>query len=142
VPLLKEYASKEKTALAGRKILVIDDESDARELISRILTYCKATVIAAPTATEGLELLKSERPDVVISDVSMPDKDGYEFINEIRQLSPENGGNTPAVALTAFARADDVTKAISAGYQKHLCKPVDSFELIRVINQLVGGPDR
>ncbi|PTR16581.1 signal transduction histidine kinase [Nitrosospira sp. Nsp2] len=139
LPLLKEYDTEKKAALAGRKILVIDDEADARELINRILIYCKANVITAATATEGLELLKREKPDVVISDVSMPDKDGYQFINEVRQLTLENGGNIPAIALTAFARADDMTKAISAGYQKHLCKPVDSHELITAINQLVGG---
>jgi CheY-like chemotaxis protein len=139
LPLLKEYSDEKKVLLAGRKILVIDDEADARELINRILTYCKASVITAATAKEGLELLKREKPDVIISDVSMPDKDGYQFINEVRQLSPENGGRTPAVALTAFARADDMAKAISAGYQQHLCKPVDSYELITAINHLVDG---
>ena len=137
IPRLKELGSDKKTELSGKKVLVIDDEADARELISRILTYCKASVITAATAREGLELLKREKPDVIISDVSMPDQDGYEFISEVRQLSPENGGSTPAVALTAFARADDMAKAISAGYQKHLCKPVDSHELITAINQLV-----
>ncbi len=137
IPRLKELGSDKKTELSGKKVLVIDDEADARELIGRILTYCKASVIMAATAREGLELLKREKPDVIISDVSMPDQDGYEFISEVRQLSPENGGSTPAVALTAFARADDMAKAISAGYQKHLCKPVDSHELITAINQLV-----
>jgi len=139
LPLLKEYSGEKKAALAGRKILVIDDEADARELINRILIYCKASVITAATATEGLELLKREKPDVIISDVSMPDKDGYQFIHEVRQLSPENGGRIPAVALTAFARAEDTAKAISSGYQKHLCKPVDSYELIRAIHHLVDG---
>jgi signal transduction histidine kinase/ActR/RegA family two-component response regulator len=139
LPLLKEYSREKKATLAGRKILVIDDEADARELINRILIYCKASVITAATATEGLELLKREKPDVVISDVSMPDKDGYQFINEVRQLSPENGGTIPAVALTAFARAEDMAKAINSGYQKHLCKPVDSYELITAINHLVDG---
>jgi signal transduction histidine kinase/ActR/RegA family two-component response regulator len=139
LPLLREYSAEKKALLVGRKILVIDDEADARELINRILTYCKASVITAATAKEGLELLKREKPDVVISDVSMPDKDGYQFITEVRQLSPENGGHTPAVALTAFARADDMAKAITAGYQQHLCKPVDSYELITAINHLVDG---
>lgn len=139
LPLLKEYDTEKKAALAGRKILVIDDEADARELINRILIYCKATVITAATATEGLELLKSKKPDVVISDVSMPDKDGYQFIKEVRQLTLEEGGNIPAIALTAFARADDMAKALSAGYQKHLSKPVDSYELITAINHLVSG---
>ncbi len=139
IPGLKELGSNQKNELSGKKILVIDDEADARELISRILSYCKASVIMAATAREGLELLKREKPDVIVSDVSMPDKDGYEFIREVRQLSAENGGNIPAVALTAFARAEDMTKAISAGYQKHLCKPVDSHELVTVVNQLVSG---
>ena len=139
IPGWKELGGHQKNELSGKKILVIDDEADARELVSRILSYCKASVITAATAREGLELLKREKPDVIVSDVSMPDKDGYEFIREVRQLSAENGGNIPAVALTAFARAEDMTKAISAGYQKHLCKPVDSHELITVIDKLVSG---
>ena len=94
-------------------------------------------VISAASATEGLKLLKIERPDVIISDISMPDKNGYQFIAEVRDLPEKEGGKTPAIALTAFARADDRARAMSAGYENHLPKPVDPVELITAINNLV-----
>lgn len=125
-------------SLAGLKILLVDDELDARELLKRLLTQCEATVIAAGSAMEGLEVLKKERPDVIISDISMPEKNGYQFIAEVRDLRAEEGGMTPAIALTAFARGDDRIRAMSAGYQRHLPKPVDSAELFAAINSLVG----
>jgi len=123
----------------GLKVLVIDDELDARELIRRILAQQEASVITAARAADGLELLKTEKPDIVISDISMPEKNGYQFIAEVRNLSAENGGTIPAIALTAFAHPDDRTKMMSAGYQKHLSKPVDSVALITAIDNLVGS---
>ena len=125
-------------SLVDLKILVIDDELDARELIKRILARCSAEVTTAVSATEGLEILKLERPDIIISDIGMPGKNGYQFILEVRNLSVEDGGGTPAIALTAFARHDDAARALDAGYQKHLSKPVDAFELINVIADLTG----
>ncbi|SEK57583.1 hybrid sensor histidine kinase/response regulator [Nitrosovibrio tenuis] len=125
-------------SFAGLKALVLDDESDARELIKRILIRCEASVSTATSATEGLELLKTERPDVIISDIGMPGKNGYQFIHDVRNLPAKDGGHTPAIALTAFARADDTARALEAGYQIHLSKPVDSFELIRIIADLAG----
>ncbi|HEX8874975.1 MAG TPA: ATP-binding protein, partial [Nitrosospira sp.] len=125
-------------SLAGLKALVIDDESDARELIKRILTRCEASVTTAASAAEGLELVKAGRPDVIISDIGMPGKNGYQFIHEVRNLPAKDGGQTPAIALTAFARPDDAAKARDAGYQRHLSKPVDSLELITVIGELTG----
>ncbi|MEO8991357.1 MAG: ATP-binding protein [Nitrosospira sp.] len=136
-PTLREYFDEKNPPLAGLKVLVIDDEADACELIKRILTQCKANVISAASADEGLELLKTERPDVIISDISMPGKNGYQFIAEVRDLPEKEGGKTPAIALTAFARADDRARAMSAGYENHLPKPVDPVELIRAINSLV-----
>ena len=120
-------------------MLVIDDELDARELIRRILAQQEASVITTAGAVDGLELLKTERPDIVISDISMPEKNGYQFIAEVRNLSAEEGGTTPAIALTAFAHAEDKAKVMSAGYQKHLPKPVDSVALITAINNLAGS---
>ncbi len=120
------------------KILVIDDEEDARELLSRMLGGFDANVIAAAGTSEGLALLKTEKPDVVISDISMPDEDGYHFIAEVRKFSLEDGGATPAIALTAFAHAEDRARAIRAGYQYHLSKPVDSNELVSLIDHLVA----
>jgi signal transduction histidine kinase/ActR/RegA family two-component response regulator len=123
-------------SFAGLKVLVIDDELDARELIKRILARYSADVTTATSATEGLEILKAERPDLIISDIGMPGKNGYQFMLEVRNLSMKEGGQTPAIALTAFARPDDATRALDAGYQKHLSKPVDAFELIKVIADL------
>jgi CheY-like chemotaxis protein len=125
-------------SFGGRKVLVIDDELDARELIKRILVRCNTGVITAANAEEGLEILKMERPDLIISDIGMPGKNGYQFMLEVRKLSMEDGGQTPAIALTAFARPDDARKALDAGYQKHLSKPVDAHALINIITDLIG----
>ncbi|HEY6044277.1 MAG TPA: ATP-binding protein, partial [Nitrosospira sp.] len=125
-------------SFAGLKVLVIDDELDARELIKRILIRCNTDVAAAANATEGLEILKRERPDLIISDIGMPGKNGYQFMLEVRKLPMEDGGRTPAIALTAFARPDDAAMALNVGYQKHLSKPVNARELIDIIADLIG----
>ena len=123
--------------LSGMKILVIDDEADARELINEVLVQCKAHVLTAASAGEGIEILKSQRPDLVISDIGMPEWDGYELIRAIRGLSAANGGQTPAIALSAFAHEDDRMRAMTAGYQVHLAKPVESHQLIAAIGDLI-----
>lgn len=135
-PTLREYFDEKNPPLTGLKVLVVDDEFDACELIKRMLTQCKANVISAASAAEGLKLLKIERPDVIISDISMPEKNGYQFIAEVRDLPEKEGGKTPAIALTAFARADDRARAMNAGYENHLPKPVDPVELITAISNL------
>lgn len=127
-------------SLPGVKILVIDDEPDARELINEVLTQCEAEVITAGSAMEGLQILKSQRPDVMISDIGMPETDGYQFIRAVRSLPATHGGKTPAIALSAFAHSEDRTKAMIAGYQIHLSKPVESQELIASIGNLTGWP--
>jgi signal transduction histidine kinase/ActR/RegA family two-component response regulator len=123
-------------SLKGLTILVVDDELDARELIKRILTSRGADVITAASAGEGLEMVRTKKPDLIISDIGMPGKNGYEFIRELRVFQMEAGTYTPAIALTAFAHPDDACKALDAGYQRHLIKPVDSFELITAIAEL------
>lgn len=138
-PLPSQECIEPQSLFKGLKVLVIDDELDARELIRRILAQQEASVITAARAADGLELLKTEKPDIVISDISMPEKNGYQFITEVRSLSAENGGTTPAIALTAFAHPEDGAKMMSAGYQKHLPKPVDSVALITAIDNLVGS---
>jgi PAS domain S-box-containing protein len=122
--------------LPGIKVLVIDDEQDARELIKEVLTLFQADVITAATAAAGLEILKNHRPDVIVSDIGMPEKDGYQFIREVRSLPSTDGGKTPAIALSAFAHSEDRTRAITAGYQMHLSKPVESHELVAAIENL------
>jgi CheY-like chemotaxis protein len=119
--------------LQNVRILVVDDEKDSRDLIQEVLTDCQAEVVAAANAAEGLEMLKTQSPDVMISDIGMPGKDGYQLIREIRQLPPASGGKIPAIALTAFASSEDRTKAMIAGYQMHLAKPVEPHELVATV---------
>ncbi|HEU4854482.1 MAG TPA: ATP-binding protein [Nitrosospira sp.] len=126
------------TLLSGMRILVIDDDRDARELIHKVLGQHQAEVITAANAMEGLLILQSQMPDAVISDIGMPEKDGYQFIREVRRLPAIHGGETPAIALSAFAHSEDRTRAMMAGYQVHLSKPVESKELIASIDSLVG----
>jgi PAS domain S-box-containing protein len=116
--------------LAGRHIVVIDDESDARSFLRRLLESRGAAVATAGSVAHGLEALRASRADVVICDIGMPGEDGYDFIARLRSLPAEQGGNTPAIALTAYAGAQDRIRCVKAGFQVHLSKPVDPGELI------------
>jgi len=131
-------SSVECPDIAGVKVLVLDDEPDARALVKRFLEDCSAVVILAASADEALEKVRTERPDVIASDIGMPTEDGYSFIRRVRALQPEQGGNTPALALTAYARAEDRIKAVMAGFQHHVSKPVAPAELIAMIASLAG----
>ncbi len=119
--------------LSGIKVLVVDDEADTRELIRRLLEECNADVVTAASAAETLALLERERPHVLISDIGMPDVDGYELLRRVRALGAERGGKVPAIALTAFARSEDRTRALRAGYLVHVAKPVEPGELIATV---------
>jgi PAS domain S-box-containing protein len=123
-------------SLAGMKILVVDDEADARQLVEQLLRDADAEVHSAASAAAALELLESVRPDVLVSDIGMPERDGYQFIAAVRELSAERGGKTPALALTAFARTEDRVRTMVAGYQVHLSKPVEPHELLSAIASL------
>jgi PAS domain S-box-containing protein len=123
-------------SLTGICVLAVDDDLDARILIKRILEDCGAKVLLAASAREGLELVRNQRPDMIVSDIGMPQEDGYEFIKKVRALSPAAGGKTPAAALTAFARAEDRTRALRAGYQTHASKPIEPTELTAVVASL------
>jgi PAS domain S-box-containing protein len=120
------------------KILVVDDEADARQMVQSVLEGGAAIVKVAASAAEALEMIRGYKPDVIVSDVGMPETDGYEFIRRLRQLPREEGGRIPAVALTAYARADDRRKALLAGFQNHAAKPMDPQELVVVIANLAG----
>ncbi len=124
--------------LAGLRVLVVDDEADTLELIKVLLGQCGAAVTTASSAAEALRLLERTRPDVIISDIGMPTEDGFEFIRKVRQLPPEKGGKIPAVALTAYARAEDRLRVLRSGYQMHVSKPVELAELVAVVAN-VGG---
>jgi len=117
---------------------VVDDEPDARGLIGRLLEEAGAIVLTAGSSAEGLTVLARVRPDILVSDIGMPDKDGYTFLRRVRQLGPAGGGTVPAVAITTFARAEDRRRALLSGFQMHLPKPVEPSELIAVVANVTG----
>jgi CheY-like chemotaxis protein/nitrogen-specific signal transduction histidine kinase len=126
--------SREATKLKGLRVLVVDDEADARDLVRRFLIDCEAIPELAASAAEAESLISSFKPNVIISDIGMPSQDGYAFMRSVRL----QGLMTPAVALTAFARDEDRASSIQAGYQMHLRKPVDPAELIAAVASLAG----
>jgi PAS domain S-box-containing protein len=126
-------------SLKGVKVLVVDDEPDARALIQRLLEDCEAIVSTAASADDALTALMRDRPDVLVSDIGMPGEDGYSLVRRVRQLTGDIA-SVPAIALTAFARIDDRIKAIHAGYQLHLSKPVEAVELVAMVDSLVRKP--
>ena len=119
-------------------MLVVDDETDARELVATVLTKRGAEVVSVQSGDAALDEMKRQRFDVLISDIGMPMMDGCALIEKIRQLSAERGGKIPAVALTAFAGVEDRIRALWAGYQIHLPKPVEPAELTLVVAKLAG----
>jgi PAS domain S-box-containing protein len=123
--------------LDGLKVLVVDDETDTRELLKVGLGRCGAEVTAASSTAEALEAIEAAMPDLLISDIGMPEADGYELLRRVRQLPAEAGGRVPAIALTAYARVDDRMQALRAGYQMHVPKPVELAELVAVAASLV-----
>jgi PAS domain S-box-containing protein len=125
-------------SLQGLKILVVDDEADTRELIREVLKECGSEVITSRSAEEALAALEEHKPDILISDLGMPDEDGYSLISKIRALPDERGGQIPAAALTAYARAEDRMRVLRSGFQFHLPKPIDSAELVTVVASLAG----
>jgi PAS domain S-box-containing protein len=124
--------------LAGIKVLVVDDEPDARALLKRLLEDRNALVSLAASAEDAIERVKHDRVDVIVSDIGMPGEDGYALIRRLRAMTPEQGGETRAVALTAYARSEDRVKAVAAGFDAHLAKPVEPLELIAVVANLAG----
>jgi PAS domain S-box-containing protein len=129
----EEASTLSEVTLHGAKVLVVEDDTDARELIQRMLEAHGAQVFTAGSGPEALTLVPSVRPDLLVSDIGLPDMDGYQLIERIRALSPDEGGTMPAVAVTAFARPDDRRRALRAGYQAHVAKPVQPVELIATV---------
>jgi len=124
------------SSLSGIKVLVVDDDEDAREMLRAALNSYGAEVITTPGASQALDALASENIDVLVSDINMPEIDGYELIRRVRAMKPEQGGRIPAVALTAYARAEDRLRALQSGYQTHVPKPVEPAELEVVVATL------
>jgi PAS domain S-box-containing protein len=124
--------------LSGVKVLVVDDQADARDLIRRVLTECGADVATAASVDETLAAIEERRPDVLVSDIGMPEVDGYELLQRVRTLGHARGGGLPAIALTAFSRSDDRTRALRAGFLVHVAKPVEPSELVATVASVVG----
>lgn len=133
-PLFEDIAPD----LRELKVLVVDDEADARQLITRLLQECGVEVVTAESAAQALQCLPVEKPDVLLSDIGMPVEDGYALIRQVRALPEDRGGNVPAIALTAFARAEDRRRALLSGFQMHLAKPVEPAELVAVVANVAG----
>ena len=123
-------------SLTNVHILVVDDDVDASELVKRILEIAGATVSTAGSASEAMERIRATRPDVLVCDLGMPGEDGYSLIRKLRALEEGQEGTLPAIALTAYARWEDRTRAISSGFQNHLAKPVEPAELLAVVSGL------
>ncbi len=131
-------ASTQPHPLFGVRVLVVDDDDDTRDLIAFILEQYKAQVTQAASASEALAAIAREHPDILLSDISMPDEDGYSLIRKVRNLEAEKGWHIPAVALTAFASAKERTQALCAGFQMHVSKPVEASELVSIVANLTG----
>ncbi|MBX3189163.1 MAG: response regulator [Labilithrix sp.] len=123
-------SSGPRGVLEGLRILIVDDDGDARELLKTIFSQRRAVVFAAESVAEAMDLLERERPDVLVSDIAMPEEDGYTLIRRLRALAPERGGRTPAIALTAYAGSADRARALAAGFDRYFSKPLDLDALL------------
>jgi signal transduction histidine kinase/CheY-like chemotaxis protein len=124
--------------LDGLRILVVDDETDSRDLVAAILTRCGSEVKCCETAAEAIKTLRAWKPDLLVSDIGMPHEDGYSLIRKLRKLRLKLAREIPAVALTAYATDDDRERALSAGFQMHVAKPIEPKELVRCIAGAAG----
>lgn len=124
------------------RVLLVDDEPDTREMLNYVFLTCGGKPYGAASVDEAIEALKKEKFDVLVSDIGMPERDGYDLIKHIRALPAENGGKIPAVALTAYARVEDRLKLLSSGFQMHVPKPVDPAELLAVVASLAKREKR
>jgi two-component system CheB/CheR fusion protein len=135
-PEMVEYSE-----LRGVSILVVDDDSGVRDAVAEMLTDTGARVIVADSAAEAMAAVDDFQPEVLLCDIAMPGEDGYSFLRRLRARGPARGGSIPAMALTALAGEGDRDRALAAGYQMHLTKPVDVDRLRRAVADLVtGGP--
>jgi len=125
--------------LDGVRVLVVDDDSDTRQMLKAVLSECQAEVITAASAAEAIKEIEQRKPDVLVSDLGMPEQDGYELIKQVRETeSADHTARIPALALTAYAKAEDRVRALAGGYQVHLAKPVEPAEFVLVVANLAG----
>jgi CheY-like chemotaxis protein len=127
--------------LEGLRIVIVDDDGDARELLATVLTQRSAQVFAADCAAEAFALITRERPDLLISDIAMPEEDGYTLVGRVRALSTDEGGRTPAIAVTAYAGRADRKRALEAGFDAHFAKPIDIDKLVDTLLDIRGARD-
>jgi PAS domain S-box-containing protein len=135
---VSEQRQVELASLEGIHILVVEDQSDARELLMAILHRAGADVMAVASAAEALHMLQRWKAEVLVSDIGLPGEDGYALIQHVRELDSESGGAVPAIALTANARAEDRSRALAAGFQIHMAKPVDPAALTQAIARTIA----
>jgi len=136
-PQATATAGRAAGALRGVRVLVVDDDADARELLSSVLVEAGATVETSRSTAEGFEAVRRFRPHLFVSDIGMPEADGYELAARVRGLQSAEGGSIPSIALTAYARGEDRTKALAAGFTLHIGKPVSPDDLIWAVERLV-----
>ncbi len=134
---LDHKQSEPSLNLQGIKILVVDDDTDTLEFLTFMLEQYQANVTAVTSAVEAIATLTQYRSDVLVSDIGMPEVDGYMLLRQLRALPPEQGGQIPAIALTAYAGEIDQKQAMLAGFQRHMPKPVEPEVLVRLIADLV-----
>jgi len=135
----EEQFSDSASNLQGIQVLVVDDDTDTREVMVFILEEAGASVISVTSASEALAALTKSQPDLLLSDIGMPDMDGYMLMRQVRSLPPEQGGQIPAIALTAYAGEINKQQAMAAGFQHHIAKPVEPDEIIKLIAGLIGS---
>jgi signal transduction histidine kinase/ActR/RegA family two-component response regulator len=133
-------APSQRTVLQGVRILVVDDDEDARELLTTVLTRAGASVESAGSAAQGYAALVQSKPHVLVSDIGMADEDGYSFLRRVRALPAADGGKIPALALIAYNRNEDRNQALAAGFTTHLGKPVNPNELLAAVARLAAPP--
>jgi PAS domain S-box-containing protein len=138
--LLHSSACHLAPAISDLYVLVVDDDPDIRGLLTHVLQQQGAQVKAVDSAKAALTAIAHHPPDILVSDIGMPEADGYSLMRQIRALPPEQGGDVPAIALTAYVREEDATQALSAGFQTHLCKPIEPDELINLLAKLAHRP--
>jgi len=136
VSIEQEVATEGATPLEGLRVLLVDDDKDSRRMLKTALGAYGAELKACSSTTEALETLKEWRPDVIVSDIGMPDEDGYDLIHKVRDLPAEGGGTIPALALTGYASLEDKKRSLDAGYQTHMSKPVEIAKLVASVANL------
>jgi hypothetical protein len=129
------------TSLAGLRVLLVDDDKDSRRMLITALGAYDAELRACSSSTEALETLREWHPDVIVSDIGMPNEDGYDLIRKIRELPSNGGGTIPALALTGYASREDEKRSLEAGYQMHLSKPIEIAKLVAAVAHIAlpGG---